>query len=203
MQRYPFIQALESILGPDALVVATAYAGREWYSVRPNDANMRTRTLGLISSLALGIALELPHRPVVALDGDGAFLMNLCGLPTIARHKPPNLLHILFDNGVYEASGAQPSASNVADLVGVARAAGYPRAKWVSSPNEMAHEAADALKARELTLLGAKIDLGGADVPEFQMPEVEMKFRFIRHIERMENRPILSVWSVGPDGKPR
>ena len=185
------------------MVIATAYAGREWYSLRPNDANMRTRTLGLISSLALGVALELSSRPVVALDGDGAFLMNLCGLPTIARQKPRNLLHILFDNGVYEASGAQPSASHVADLVAVASAAGYPRAKWVSTPEEMATEAAKALKDRELTLLGAKIELGGADVPEFQMPEVEMKFRFIRHIERTENRAILSVWSVGPDGKPR
>jgi thiamine pyrophosphate-dependent acetolactate synthase large subunit-like protein len=203
MQRYPFIQALGTVLGPDALVIATAYAGREWYSVRPNDANMRTRTLGLVSSMALGVALELPHRPVVAIDGDGAFLMNLCGLPTIARHRPPNLLHILFDNGVYEASGGQPSASTVADLVAIARAAGYPRAKWVTSPSEMAHETADALKARQLTLLGAKIEVGGADVPEFQMPEVEMKFRFIRHIERTENRSILSVWGVGPDGKPR
>jgi thiamine pyrophosphate-dependent acetolactate synthase large subunit-like protein len=202
MQRYPYIQALEKVLGPETLVVATAYAGREWYSVRPNDATMRTRTLGLISSLALGIALELPHRPVVALDGDGAFLMNLCGLPTIARHRPPNLLHILFDNGVYEASGSQPSASSTADLVGVAREAGYPRAKWVTTPEQMAHEAADALKARQLTLLGAKIETGGADVPEFQMPEIEMKFRFIRHIERTENRPILSVWSVRPDGRP-
>jgi hypothetical protein len=56
---------------------------------------------------------------------------------------------------------------------------------------------------RELTLLGVKTDLGGADVPDFQMPELEMKFRFIRHIERTEKRSILSVWSVGPDGRPR
>jgi thiamine pyrophosphate-dependent acetolactate synthase large subunit-like protein len=153
--------------------------------------------------MALGIAVELPHRPVIAIDGDGALLMNLCGLPTIALRRPPNLLHILFDNGVYEASGSQPSASSVADLVAVASAAGYPRAKWVTTPEEMAREAATALAARELTFLGAKVDVGGADVPEFHMPEVEMKFRFIRHIEGTEKRKVLSVWSVGPDGKPR
>ena len=203
MQRYPFLQALAPVVGQDALVVGTSYTGREWAHLRPGDGNMRTRTLGMISSLALGIALELPHRLVVALDGDGAFLMNLCGLPTIAKHRPPNLLHVLFDNGVYEASGNQPSASDVADLVAVALASGYPRAKWVMTPEEMAREAGQAIKARELTLLGAKIETGGADVPEFQMPEVEMKFRFIRHIERTEKRNILSVWSVGPDGKPR
>ena len=203
MQRYPFLQALAPVVGPDALVVTTSYTGREWFHLRPGDGNMRTRTLGLISSLALGIALELPRRLVVALDTDGAFLMNLCGLPTIASQRPPNLLHVVFDNGVYEASGGQPSHSNLADLVALARAAGYPRAIWVGSPKEMAEEAGKAIQARQLTLLGAKIEAGGADVPEFQVPEVELKFRFIRHIERTENRSILSVWSVRPDGTPK
>jgi thiamine pyrophosphate-dependent acetolactate synthase large subunit-like protein len=201
MQRFPFIQALGPVVGPEALVVATSFAGREWAHVRPSDGNIRTRTLGLVSSMALGIALELPHRPVIAIDGDGAMLMNLCGLPTIARHRPPNLLHVLFDNGVYEASGGQVSASTVADLVAMARAAGYPRALWVSTPDELAREAEKAMKARELTLLGVRVDVGGADVPEFHMPEVEMKFRFIRHIERTENRPILSVWKMSADSR--
>ncbi len=202
MTRYPFLQALAPVIGPDALVVTTSYTGREWFHLRPSDGNIRTRTLGLISSLALGIALEVPNRLVVALDTDGAFLMNLCGLPTIAKQNPPNLLHVVFDNGVYEASGSQPSASDVADLVGVARASGYKRAQWVETPQEMADQAADAIRARQLTLLGAKIDSGGANVPEFNVPEVELKFRFIRHIERTEKKAILSVWSVKPDGRP-
>jgi thiamine pyrophosphate-dependent acetolactate synthase large subunit-like protein len=203
MQRFPFLQALAPVLGTDALVVATAYTGREWFHLRPSDGNIRTRTLGLISSLALGIALELPHRTVVALDTDGAFLMNLCGLPTIAKHRPGNFLHIVFDNGVYEASGSQPTASDVADLIALAKAAGYPNAAWVCSPEEMARAAAHAIKSRQLTLLGAKIEPGGADVPEFHIPEVEMKFRFIRHIERTEKRSIRSVWSVAADGRPK
>jgi thiamine pyrophosphate-dependent acetolactate synthase large subunit-like protein len=203
MKRFPYLQALHDVLPADALVIATSYTGREWNYLRPGDGNMRTRTLGLISSLAFGVALELPNRCVVALDGDGAFLMNLCGLPTIARHRPRNLIHVLFDNECYEASGAQPSASTVADLVAVARAAGYPRATWVDTPAAMADEAKRALKNRELTLIGAKIELGGADVPDFHMLEVEQKFRFIRHIEQTEKRSILSVWGVKPDSKPK
>jgi phosphonopyruvate decarboxylase len=187
MQRFPYLQALDEVLPDDALVVATSYAGREWNFLRPGDGSMRTRTLGLISSLALGVALELPNRCVVALDGDGAYLMNLCGLPTIARHRPRNFIHILFDNECYEASGGQPSASTVADLVAVARAAGYPRATWVDDPAAMAAEAERALKDRELTLIGAKIEVGGAAVPDFHLLEVEQKYRFIRHIEKTEN----------------
>ena len=70
MQRFPFLQALDGVLGDDALVVGTAYTGREWAHLRPGDASIRTRTLGLISSMAFGIALQLPHRTVVALDGE-------------------------------------------------------------------------------------------------------------------------------------
>jgi thiamine pyrophosphate-dependent acetolactate synthase large subunit-like protein len=201
MQRFPFLQALVPVVGANALVVAASYTGREWFHLRPGDANIRTRTLGMVSSMALGIALELPHRTVLALDTDGAFLMNLCGFPTIAKHRPGNLLHIVFDNGVYEASGGQATASDVADLVGVAKAAGYPQAAWVSSPEEMARRAAHAIEARELTLLGARIETGGANVPEFHIPEVEMKFRFIRQIERTEKRSILSAWSGTRDGR--
>ena len=76
MQRFPYLQALDKVLPADALVVGTSYAGREWNALRRGDGSMRTRTLGLISSLAFGIALEVPNRCVVALDGDGAFLMN-------------------------------------------------------------------------------------------------------------------------------
>jgi phosphonopyruvate decarboxylase len=202
MQRFPFLEALHSVLPADALVVTTSYTGREWNHLRPGDGNMRTRTLGLISSLAFGVALELPNRCVVALDTDGAFLMNLCGLPTIARYRPSNFLHVLFDNEAYEASGGQPSASSTADLVAVALASGYPSAKWVTAPEEMAREAARALRSRELTLLGAKIEQGGANVPDFPYLETEQKYRFIRYIEQTEKRSILSVWGVKATGKP-
>jgi Sigma-70 factor, region 1.1/Sigma-70 factor, region 1.2 len=102
-----------------------------------------------------------------------------------------------------KASGNQPTASDVADLIAVGKSCGYTRAKWVATPEEMAREAADAIRSRELTMLGVKTDLGGADVPEFQMPELKMKFRFIRHIEKTEKRSILSAWSAVADGRPK
>ena len=82
----------------DALAVCTGWGAREWWALRPSDGNLKTRTLGLVSSIAAGIALALPHRKVIAIDGDGAFFMNLCGLPTIAWQSPPDFIHLLFDN---------------------------------------------------------------------------------------------------------
>src|SRR5262249_16176785 len=78
MQRYDYLKTIAPDVG-DALVVAAGWASREWQALRPSDANFRPRTLGLASSISLGIALGLPNRKVIAIDGDGAFLMNLCG----------------------------------------------------------------------------------------------------------------------------
>ena len=86
MQRYEYLKAIAQDT-EDGLVVVTGTALREWQTLRPGDGNFRTRTLGLASSIGLGIALGLPHRKVIVIDGDGAFLMNLCGLPTIAWHS--------------------------------------------------------------------------------------------------------------------
>src|SRR5262245_37643238 len=107
MKRYDCLKLLAAVAG-DALAVSSAGAMTlEWNALRPSDGNFRVRTLGLCSSIALGMALGLPRRQVIALDGDGSLLMNLCSLPTLARMQPKNLVHIVFDNGVYEASGSK------------------------------------------------------------------------------------------------
>src|ERR1041385_8701124 len=139
MKRFTCLQALAQV-AEDALVVSSAGAMTlEWNSLRPGDGNFRVRTLGLCSSIALGMALGLPHRKVIALDGDGSLLMNLCSLPTIARMNPKNLIHVVFDNQVYEASGCGETATaRGADLVGIASAAGIKRAFWANSVEDFA-----------------------------------------------------------------
>src|ERR671915_1579935 len=118
MKRFDCLKVLAAE-AKDALVVTSAGANNvEWNALRPSDGNFRVRTLGLASSIALGIALGLPNRKVICLDGDGSLLMNLCSLPTIARMQPKNLIHIVFDNQVYEASGCGETATaGGADLV--------------------------------------------------------------------------------------
>ena len=71
MQRYDYLKAIAAD-AKDALCVSTGWAAREWWAVRPSEGNLKTRTLGLVSSIAAGLAIALPHRKVIALDGDGA-----------------------------------------------------------------------------------------------------------------------------------
>ena len=192
MQRYDFLKAIAPEAG-DALVVCTGWSAREWWAVRPGDGNLKTRTLGLVSSIAAGLALALPQRKVIAIDGDGAFLMNLCGLPTIALQNPGNLIHLLFDNEVYEASGGTATASTVADAVALARAAGYKHAAWIQTPDDFREAFVQARRRGELTLIAAKIDPGQPkNLPPLRLDELENKYRFMRYLEETEKKGILS-----------
>jgi thiamine pyrophosphate-dependent acetolactate synthase large subunit-like protein len=192
MQRYDFLKAIAGDAG-DALAVCTGWGAREWWALRPGDGNLKTRTLGLVSSIAAGLALALPHRKVIAIDGDGAFLMNLCGLPTIALQSPPNLIHLLFDNECYEASGGTRTASHVADAVALAGGAGYKHATWVKTPAEFRSEFVQGWKRNELTLLAAKVQPGQpGDLPPLRLDEIENKYRLMRYLEETEKRGILN-----------
>lgn len=192
MQRYDYLKKIAPDSG-DALAVCTGWGAREWWALRPGDGNLKTRTLGLVSSIAAGLAMALPRRKVLALDGDGAFLMNLCGLPTIAVHNPGNLIHLLFDNEVYEASGGTATASRQADAVLIARGAGYPHALWVQSPEEFHREFKRAWERNQLTLIAVKVDAGQPrDLPPLHLDEIENKYRLMRYLEATERKGILN-----------
>lgn len=192
MQRFDYLKAIGAD-ARDALVVSTGWGSREWWAVRPSDGNLKTRTLGLVSSIAAGLAIALPHRKVIALDGDGAFLMNLCGLPTIARQSPGNLLHLLFDNEIYEASGGTATASPSTDAVAIAKGAGYKHALWVNSVAEFHSEFLRAWQRHELTLIAVKVDPGQPkDLPPLKLDEIENKYRFMRYLEATEKKGILN-----------
>jgi thiamine pyrophosphate-dependent acetolactate synthase large subunit-like protein len=194
MKRFDCLKILSERAG-NALVVSSAGATTlEWNTLRPGDGNFRVRTLGLCSSIALGMALGLPHRKVIALDGDGSLLMNLCSLPTIARMKPGNLIHVVFDNEIYEASGSRKTATSAGtDLVGIARAAGIENARWTNSTKAFAEIIDEALGLSAPVFIGVKVDGTRTTVPPYPMDEVENKYRFIRHIEATEKIDILKT----------
>src|ERR671932_1966119 len=100
---------------------------------RPNFFYLQ-HAMGLASSLGLGIALCRPELPVVVFDGDGSILMNLGGLTTLARYRPKNLVHIVFDNESLLSVGGFPTATATgSDIAGIAAAAGVPRTATVST----------------------------------------------------------------------
>jgi sulfopyruvate decarboxylase subunit beta len=115
--------------------------------------------MGLASSVGLGIALCRPELRVIVLDGDGSLLMNLGGLTTLARYRPRNLVHIVFDNESLLSVGGFPTATSTgSDLAGLAAAAGVPRTASVTTTGDLSAALEDALAANDLTTIVVKVD---------------------------------------------
>jgi thiamine pyrophosphate-dependent acetolactate synthase large subunit-like protein len=90
-------------------------------------------SMGLAVPIALGVAVAQPQRRVVALEGDGSLLMQLGALGTVASVKPNNLVIIVWDNGAYQITGAQPTLTSTSvDLVAVAKGAGLAQCDWAT-----------------------------------------------------------------------
>jgi phosphonopyruvate decarboxylase len=131
MRRQQAIAALVAARG-DAITITTEQAIGAWRAAVPEPANEIPDHLDIVgcmgsaSTIGLGIALARPERKVIVVDGDGSLLMQLGSLVTIAGAAPPNLVHLVFENGVYETSGSQPlPAEGRFDLTQMARGAGY------------------------------------------------------------------------------
>lgn len=193
MKRYDCLRAIAPHFGEELVVTNIGAVRHEWQALRPHPANFHLQNLGLTSSMALGLALALPHRKVVAFDGDGSLLLNLGSLATIANQHPRNLIHIVFDNECYESSRGAPTATaGNADLAAIARGAGIANAVTVKSLAEFETEFLRALKGEDLYFILAKVASGAGDVPAAALDSQENKYRFVRYIEKSENLEILS-----------
>jgi sulfopyruvate decarboxylase subunit beta len=149
---------------------------------RPNFFYLQ-HAMGLASSMGLGIALSKPDRQVIVLDGDGSVLMNLGGLTTLARYRPRNLLHVVFDNESLLSVGGFPTATATgSDLAGIAAAAGVPRTETVTTLDAFTRAVNNALDARELTTIVAKVDAVGPSRYVTDLSLLENRFQFQRYL---------------------
>jgi sulfopyruvate decarboxylase subunit beta len=145
--------------------------------------------MGLASSMGLGIALSLPHEKVVVLDGDGSLLMNLGTLSTMARYKPGNLLHIVFDNETLLSVGGFPTATATGtDLAGIARASGIPNVLEANTPQSLKDGVMAALAGDTLTTIVAKVEPTGPRSFHMDLPLLENRFQFKRSLEARRQR---------------
>ncbi len=136
-QRMPLVDTLKVLqsVRVDEVVVTMMSVAREWMALgsHPLDFMYAPSSMGQASSIGLGIALARPDKRVIACNGDGSTLMNLGSLVTITAQAPKNLTLLIFDNGVYEVTGAQatPAAAvsrkdgREIDFAAVARACGF------------------------------------------------------------------------------
>jgi phosphonopyruvate decarboxylase len=165
------------------VLASTGFCGRELYAIddRPNQLYM-VGSMGCVVPLALGLALERPDLRVVALDGDGAALMRLGAFATVGAYAPPNLWHLLLDNGAHDSTGGQATVSARISFAAVAAACGYAAAL---ETEEVEHIAAwldaPALAGPRFACLLTRTGTP-AELPRPSVGPVEVKQRLMRHL---------------------
>ena len=144
----------------DEIVVLSESTRQDWppLSTRPDLDIPITGSMSKASSFGLGVALARPDRQVWVLDSDGALLMNLGSLVTIARARPANLVHFLYDNEAYDTTGGQPTpGAGMVDFAALAGAAGYPAVYAFDALEELERELADVLAGPRPALVQLKV----------------------------------------------
>ena len=151
---------------------------------RPNFFYLQ-HAMGLASSMGLGVALTRPELSVVVFDGDGSILMNLGGLTTLARYRPKNLVHVVFDNESLLSVGGFPTATSTgSDIAGMAAAAGVPRTATVRTIDDFVAAFDDAVASQELTTIVAKVDAKGPAGFVTDLALLENRFEFQRWLRK-------------------
>jgi thiamine pyrophosphate-dependent acetolactate synthase large subunit-like protein len=142
------------------LVTTTGLISREVFAQRDRDRNLYLLgSMGLASSIGLGLALLRPSAHVVVLEGDGSALMSLGALPSIAAERPPRFTHVILDNEAYESTGSQPSISNHFDLSAVGTAAGYASSVAATDADSLTDAIREAIGQDGPFLVVAKVAL--------------------------------------------
>ena len=189
MKRAKCIEAIYPELQDKLVVTIMGACAQELYDLgHCENFFYLEHAMGLASSIGLGLALNLPDEKVVVMDGDGSVLMNLGTLATMARYRPPNLTHIIFDNGSLLSTGGFPShtASGITDLAAIARGAGIQNVSSVSTPMDFVGAVADAFEGSELSVIVAKVEATGPDHFGMDLKLPENAFRFERYIKERQ-----------------
>ena len=195
MQRIEVIRALAGLVTPEDLLATSLGATMDdWWNHQPADNTLFVGTLGSVTTTALGMAVSVPHRRVIAIESDGGVLFNLGALCTLGAERPANLTVVVMDNGIYESIGgpATHSGRNT-DIAAMAEAAGCINCRTVTDAGEAGAALAAMLDDGELGYMVAKIEPGAHKWPaDKKKPTdgVEDKYRFIRYVERLENKII-------------
>lgn len=190
MERAKCIEMIYPELEDKLVVTIMGACAQELYNLghRENFFYLQ-HAMGLASSIGLGLARHLPDERVIVLDGDGSVLMNLGTFTTLARYRPTNMIHVIFDNGSLLSTGGFDSqtTSGITDLAAIARGAGIEHVASADNELQFGEAVLEALERDDLSVIVAKVKAVGPDDygMDLELPENAFRFRrFIREKKR-------------------
>ncbi len=192
MVREKIIQHIVRATGEDPIVSTTGKASRELFETRVANGQshkydfLTVGSMGHSSSIALGVAIQKPEQKIWCVDGDGAVLMHMGAMAVLGANKPSNLIHIVINNGAHETVGGMPTVAGSVDLVGIARACGYPYAVCVNNFDDLDRELAAAKDRDRLSLIEVKCSIGAReDLGRPTTTALENKRNFMEYLSKL------------------
>lgn len=189
MPRETAIGIAAGCIEPKAVIVSTTgMISRELFEYRANNGEAHERdfltvgSMGHASQIALGIALQQPHRRVYCFDGDGASIMHMGNMAIVGSMCPKNYVHVVFNNGAHDSVGGQPTVGLRIDLPKIAESVGYSRIfsvdnqKSLKEAMDSANNAVGPVFIEVKVKKGARKDLGRPTTTPIQNKEVLMAF---------------------------
>jgi sulfopyruvate decarboxylase subunit beta len=194
MIRYECFEWLAPQMKDELVVTSLSGQRVEWGHLSKRDADLTLGSMGNALAVGMGLALALPHRKVFVFESDGSLLLSLFNLPTLANLNPPNLAVFVFDNQSYSGTRiSYPTATaGKTDLAAVAKGSGVDHSVTIREMEDFKREATAALKESGLRFVVCKIEesLVHRKIVRSNVDLLETKYRFVRYLERTENKPI-------------
>lgn len=202
LNRYDWLGLLASKVPEDCLVMSTYIGAVSFEWAHHTEEHPRTAHLGQMGDvigMAIGLALALPHRKVVCLDGDGSVLMELGQLVAMGEQAPDNLVVFVVDNGVYESIGwgengrRHTATAAGVNLASIAAGCGVPYTADVSGADQLEAEIDLAFSRNLCSFVNVRTEPGHSHVQPRRTDGIEDKYRFVRYVEQLEDMWITGV----------
>ncbi len=177
MQRRDAIKKIMNSIEKELIICNIGFPSRELYDILDRDENFyMIGSMGLASSIGLGLALAKPDRDIVVIDGDGALLMNMGSLVTINACKPKNLTWIVINNGAYGSTGNQETYAKDLNLSEIASSVGLKSYKFEEINLK------EIIDDSECNLVEFNCEPGNSTAPIIEMTPEAIKKRFMNII---------------------
>ena len=184
MIRKEAISIVVKKIGDRPVISANGLISRDLFEICDRNSNFyMIGSMGLASSIGLGVALKNTKRQIFVFDGDGNILMNLGSLITIGTTKPKNLVHIVFDNSSHESTGGQPTATNKIQLGKIAKSANY-KVFQVKTKNQLVKVFQKIKTIPGPIMVIVKIEKGGVTNKRINIEPTKIKNRFMNSLKK-------------------
>ena len=178
MARYEAIRDIMEHIDEELVICNIGFPSRELYEIDDRSKNFyMIGSMGLASSIGLGLALAKPSKNVVVIDGDGSLLMNMGSLVTVFANNPSNLTWIVIDNGAYGSTGNQDTYAQMIDLVDVAKGVGFKNSYDFNDINLK-----DVMHNENASFVVYRTEAGTSKAPIIDLDPITIKERFMKSI---------------------